>query len=294
VPVLGVLPHLRGLDLPEEDSLGLDGADLTLDGVVTVDIAVARLPHIANFDDFDPLRAEPGVRVRYVECSSDLGEPHLAIIPGTKTTMADLAWLKESGLAAGFQALAAKGVPIIGICGGYQMLGRRIDDPTGSESRVPTMDGLGLLSVDTLFEPVKRTVRVEGRLLATAGPLAAAAESPITGYEIHMGTTLVDASAGRLVRIDRRSSEAIQELDGAVSADGLGMGTYLHGLFDNDILRHALLDWLAARRDSRPRTANITVRRQIIGERDRQLDRLADVVRSNLDLAPLLAACGLA
>jgi adenosylcobyric acid synthase len=294
VPVLGVLPHLRGLDLPEEDSLGLDGADLTFDGAVTVDIAVARLPHIANFDDFDPLRAEPGVRVRYVECSSDLGEPHLAIIPGTKTTMADLAWLKESGLAAGFQALAAKGVPIIGICGGYQMLGRRIDDPTGSESRVPTMDGLGLLSVDTLFEPVKRTVRVEGRLLATAGPLAAAAESPITGYEIHMGTTLVDASAGRLVRIDRRSSEAIQELDGAVSADGLVMGTYLHGLFDNDILRHALLDWLAARRDSRPRTANITVRRQIIGERDRQLDRLADVVRSNLDLAPLLAACGLA
>src|SRR4051794_30171826 len=186
VPCLGVLPFLRGLDLPEEDSLGLEpthtDSPAFADDEQAVDIAVVRLPRIANFDDFAPLQAEPGVRVRYVESGEALGQPDLAIIPGTKTTMADLAWLRESGLADALCRLAASGTPIVGICGGYQMLGRTILDPNGSESSVPSMLGLGLLPVDTVFEPVKRTVQVRGRVLTDSGPFAAAAGSEIVAY----------------------------------------------------------------------------------------------------------------
>jgi adenosylcobyric acid synthase len=254
---------------------------------------VIRLPRIANFDDFDPLRAEPGARVRYVERVDDLVRPDLAVIPGTKTTMADLVWLRGRGLADRLTELAGDGVPILGICGGFQMLGRRIDDPEASESSVASMDGLGLLPVTTTFEPVKRTVRIEGRLLPSTGPLEAAAGSVVAAYEIHMGRSLADRSIQPLVRIERRSGEPVDELDGAVSSDGLILGTYLHGLFDNDRLRHALIDWLVARRQGGVNRPGIAQRHQAAPERARQLDRLAGVVRQNLDLRPLLAACGI-
>jgi adenosylcobyric acid synthase len=294
VPVLGVLPYLRGLDLPQEDSLSLDGAGAASSGRDDLDIAVMRLPRIANFDDFDPLRAEPNVRVRYVERASDLGQPDLAIIPGTKTTMADLEWLRGTRLADALCALAEAGAPIFGICGGSQMLGRRIDDPHGSESEIPSTPGLGLLPVDTTFAPVKRTVRVEGQLLRADGPLAGASDSAVRAYEIHMGTTRADPGVRPLVRIERRSGESVDELDGAISHNGLVVGTYLHGLFDNDPLRYALLDWLAARRPGRTALPGPSTRHQTAPERALQLDRLADVVRANLDLNPLLTVCGLA
>jgi adenosylcobyric acid synthase len=299
VPFLGVLPYLPDLDLPEEDSLGLERPAPALtstprEGERNVDIAVIHLPRIANFDDFAPLQAEPGVSVRYVERASGLGQPDLIILPGTKTTMADLVWLRESGLAKSLQRCAERGVPVIGICGGYQMLGRRIDDPSASESAVPTMEGLELLPVDTVFEPEKRTVQVRGRVLATDGMLAAAAGSDVVAYEIHMGQTRTDASVAAFVRLRERQGAAVDELDGAVSADGLVMGTYLHGLFDNDALRHSLVDWLAARKRGRLPIPDDADRREHTRDRERQLDRLADVVRRDLDLRPLLAAVGLA
>ncbi len=298
VPCLGVLPYLRDLDLPEEDSLGLEGSPgdsrADADGATYgVDIAVIRLPRIANFDDFAPLQAEPRVRLRYVERAADLGQPDLAIIPGTKTTMADLAWLRERGFAAGLYALAERGVPLIGICGGYQMLGRRVEDPSGSESNVSAMDGLGLLPVDTIFEPEKRTVQVRGRLLATVGPLAGARGSEVVAYEIHMGRTVADPSLAPLLRIQERQGAVVDELDGTVSADGVILGTYLHGLFDNDPLRHALIEWLLTRRHAEPGGSAPLAPGQHAQERERQLDRLADVVRHNLNLEPLLAARGL-
>jgi adenosylcobyric acid synthase len=298
VPCLGVLPYLRDLDLPEEDSLGLERASSDAPATAPggpggVDIAVVQLPRIANFDDFAPLQAEPGVRLRYVERAPDLGQPDLVIIPGTKTTMADLAWLREHGFAPDLYTLAERGVPIVGICGGYQMLGRRVEDPSGSESDAGGMDGLGLLPVDTIFEPEKRTVQVRGRLLATTGPLAGAVGSEVVAYEIHMGRTLTDPSLAPLLRLHMRQGAGTDELDGAVTADGLVMGTYLHGLFDNDVLRHALVDWLRNRRQSLVADRPPLAPRDHALERERQLDRIAKVLRGNLNLEPMLAACGL-
>ena len=292
-PFLGVLPYLPDLDLPEEDSLGLDRPRDTADDRARADVAVIRLPRIANFDDFAPLQAEPALRVRYVDRLSDLGQPDLAIIPGTKTTMADLAWLRQTGLADALISLARGGRPIIGICGGYQMLGRRLDDPNGSESDVTSMDGLGLLPVDTTFVPEKRTVRVYGRLLASDGPLAGASGSAVVAYEIHMGRTERGSTLRPLVRIEERSGSTVEEFDGAISADGLTLGTYLHGLFDNDSLRLALITWLKARRVGRTASSPPETPRRHALDRQRQLDRLADVVRRELDVGALWSACNL-
>jgi len=301
VPVLGVVPYLKNLDLPEEDSLSLDDEPKQRERPDEhLDIAVIRLPHIANFDEFAPLAAEPEVRLRYVEQNADLGTPDLLILPGTKTTVSDLAWLRATGLAERIAGLADARLPIIGICGGYQMLGRQIRDPHGVESAEPVVAGLGLLPVSTTFAATKRTVRVQGQILATVGALAGAAGRELIAYEIHMGRTEADAGLSSLVQITDRSGEGVSERDGAISADGLLMGTYLHGLFENDAARHALIDGLLARRRAgAPTQAGSTatpvpaVRRNLAADRAYQLDRLADTVRGSLDLRPLLAACGL-
>ena len=293
VPVLGVVPHLMNLDLPEEDSLGLDAAGSTLQSETGVDIAVIRLPRIANFDEFAPLAAEPAVRLRYVERADQLGQPDLAIIPGTKTTVADLEWLRQTGLADRLVVLASGGTPLVGICGGYQMLGRAIHDPHATESDRGTVVGLGLLPVETTFATTKRTVRVQGKLLATHGPLGGAEGSDLIAYEIHMGRSVADPGLAPLVRIESRSGEALEELDGLISNDGLVAGTYLHGLFENDAARHALIDGLLARSRATGPVAPVSARRILTIDRAYQLDRLADTVRASLDLRPLLAACGL-
>ena len=163
VPVLGVIPWLAGLDLPEEDAEVLSrqsAHSLTNDAL---DIAVIRLPRISNFDDFAPLAAEPNVRVRYVDSLARLGNPSAIILPGTKSTLADLAWLQEAGLAERIFALAAQGTPIVGICGGYQMLSQTLSDPEQVESNVTDMLGLGLLPTTTVFAPHKETHQVRDR-----------------------------------------------------------------------------------------------------------------------------------
>ncbi|MCC7366992.1 MAG: cobyric acid synthase [Chloroflexi bacterium] len=294
VPVLGVVPHLPRLDLPEEDSLGLDDAASTADPSGRIDIAVIRLPHIANFDEFAPLAGEPLVRLRYVEQLADLGQPNLVILPGTKTTVADLDWLRRTGLADGVLGLAQRRTPILGICGGYQMLGSAIHDPDHAESGMDSVPGLGLLPVETTFATTKRTVRVHGRLLGSVGPFGEAAGADVVAYEIHMGRSVAGAALQPLVRIDTRSGESVRELDGLVSGDGLIAGTYLHGLFENDALRHGIVDGLAAQAPARQSgRAEDRPRRNLAAERGRELDRLADAVRASLDLRPLLAASGL-
>ena len=297
VPMLGVIPYLKDLDLPEEDSLAFDEVIQRTTAPDAVKIAVIRLPRIANFDEFAPLAAEPAVRLRYVERADDLGQPDFVIIPGTKTTVADLDWLRATGLADAILTLSAGGTPVLGICGGYQMLGRKIRDPHQSESDRGEVDGLGLLPIETTFATTKRTVRVEGLFKAPRGPLAGARGSPIVAYEIHMGRTSISyGDLQAMVAIDKRSGEFVDEPDGAVTRDGLVMGTYLHGLLENDAPRHALIDWLQSRRhasDRAPGSASQPIRRSFAADRGREMDRLAATVRSSLDLKPLLAACGL-
>ena len=284
VPVLGVIPWLDDLRVAEEDAVALERPDAvergTAERPAAIDIAVVRLPRVANFDDFDPFVDEPGVRLRYVARPRDLGTPDLLVLPGTKATIADLAALRRSGLAEAIIDAHARGATVVGICGGFQMLGQWLRDPHGVEAEpgpetAGEVPGLGLLPVSTTFAATKTTRRVSGRAAqGLDGPWAAASGLPIAGYEIHMGTTVATDAAeapAPLLELDGHA-------DGAISADGRVAGAYVHGLFANDALRHALLRGLG-------RTTAPAHR----FDREREFDRLAQHVRSHLDMARVRA-----
>jgi adenosylcobyric acid synthase len=276
VPVLGVVPYMPALAVPEEDAVALDSLAAPPRGAA-IDIVVIRLPHIANFDDFDPLRAEPGVALRYVESPRELGSPDAVILPGTKSTVADLCWLRATGLAEAIAAASRRGVAVVGVCGGYQMMGRVIRDPHGVESRAADVAGLGLLPIDTTFAEEKATFRVRARALGGPGWLHGAAGQEVDGYEIHMG----HSRGGRAwLEIAERNGQAVALTDGAVSDDGRVWGCYLHGLFANGALRRA---WLNSLRPGAPMTAGHGT------PRDESLDRLASAVEAALDVARLEA-----
>ncbi len=268
VPVLGVVPFLRDLGLPDEDavSLTVGAGEPTLD---EIDIVVIRLPRIANFDDFDPLRAEPGVRVRYVDDAARLARPHAVILPGTKSTAADLSWLRERGLADAVARLAEAGTAVVGICGGYQMLGRVVRDPCGVEGAEGETPGIGLLDVETTFEGEKATHRARARLVGGPGWLDRLRGKEVAGYEIHMGRT---PSPHPLLDVVERGGAGCSVPDGAASRDGRVWGCYLHGLFANDPFRRAWLASLAP--GSRPGVGPEA------GRIESALDRLADAVEA--------------
>jgi len=240
VPVLGIIPFLPALALPEEDAVALDVAPNT--PATTISIAVVRLPHIANFDDFDPLREEAGVGVRYVQSPAALASPHAVILPGTKSTVADLAWLRSQGLAEAIKELAARGTSVVGICGGYQMLGRLIRDPGHVESPAGEAQGLGLLPVETTFETAKATYQARALVRGGAGWLGTVVDREVDGYEIHMGRSV---GGCHWLRIVRRNGATVDMPDGAISDDGRVWGCYLHGLFGNACFRRAWLGSLA-------------------------------------------------
>jgi adenosylcobyric acid synthase len=285
VPVLGVVSMIPERLVPAEDSLDLEriaGAA----GDAVLDVAVVRLPRIANFDDFEPLAGEPGVRVRFVRTAAELAGADLVVLPGTKTTVADLTWLQASGVGAAVRAAAAVGRSVLGVCGGFQMLGERVDDPEGMEGLPGSAEGLGLLPVTTVFAGTKRTVRVRARVVATRGLLAEIVGHEIAAYEIHVGSTRCVGEAA--FAITSRGAGPVDEADGAVSADGAVIGTYLHGLFADDRLRGAVLRAVAARagRVPDPRWG----RRRRAGER---YDRLADIVGEAVDMTAVAKLVGL-
>lgn len=279
VPVAGVVPYFQGIHITEEDSVALEKRRALKNRIdFDLDIAVIALPHIANFDDFDPLEREPGVRLRYVEADDDFGEPDLIILPGTKSTVADLRYLCAAERDREIIHRVSQGTPVIGICGGYQMLGLTIHDPDGIESREPVTNGLGLLPVTSRFMSVKSTHQVRGRVAHGRGILAQAEGIEICGYEIHMGQT-DSANTANLFELTERSSQPCAALDGCLSQDGNIIGTYLHGFFHNDGLRHAILNEIASRkgRSLWLHASNFSM--------DEQYDRLAAHVRENLNMS---------
>jgi len=288
IRVLGVVPFVRDLRIADEDSVALDNANRVSQSASGIDIAVIRLPHISNFDDFDPLRAEADVTVRFVDRVEDIGLPDLLILPGTKTTTADLRYLRERGLTSHIVELAHTGVPVLGICGGYQMLGETIYDPSGVESDELEVKGLGLLPVTTTFTAEKQTTRARGHIQAECGLFANARGLDVTGYEIHMGQTSVlpQTRSTLLLRVVARGEEDAADDDGAVSDDGMIAGTYFHGLFENDTLRHVLLVNLAARKGWTRATAPARF------DRNAEYDRLAETVRAHLNLDEVLKILG--
>lgn len=270
VPVLGVVPYTP-LDLDDEDSLaerlGRHAAP------EPVDVAVIRLPHISNFTDFNPLEQVGGLGVRYARDARLLGTPDLVILPGTKNTLGDLLWLREMGLEAAICRLAERGVPIVGICGGYQMLGRSISDPHGVEQG-GTVEGLGLLPVDTVFEQEKTRTRATGQVARVGGPLAALAGAPVEGYEIHMGRT--EGEAQSFAWIGQEGGEASP--DGAWRENVYG--TYLHGLFDSPAVVQALARALFAAKG----LDEASLAAFDGGHKERQYDLLAETIRNSLDM----------
>jgi adenosylcobyric acid synthase len=278
VPVLGVVPHLGAAPIPEEDSLVLDAAARGSEHAnARVVVAVPRLPRIANFDDLEPLAGEPGVAVRFVAHPEALDAADIIVLPGSKTTVADLAWVRERGLDAAIARAALEGRLVIGVCGGYQMLGERLEDPDHVESNTAAVPGLGLLPVVTTFARDKATRRVRARVLP-GGPLDAAARVLVDGYEIHCGRTVVYGGSPVFALVEH-AGETGEGVDGV--RIGHVFGTYLHGCLSSGPLRRALLTAAVARRGDTPdpRWGADTA-----GDR---YDRLADRVGAALDLEAL-------
>ncbi|MBI2461979.1 MAG: cobyric acid synthase, partial [Candidatus Rokubacteria bacterium] len=270
-PVLGVVPYLQDLRLPEEDSVALEGPS-PREGR---SVAVVRLPHIANFTDFDPLALEPGTTVRYVHHPDELAGAGLILVPGSKDTLADLRWLRVSGFAEALVRHVEQGGALGGICGGYQMLGLRVEDPERLEGG-GAEDGLGLLPVVTTLAREKITRRVRARL-AHGGPAFEA-------YEIHLGRT---AAPDRLPPFALIEEGGGWRPDGAVSREGRVWGTYLHGLFDAGSARRAILERHLGR------VLGGTPAPDYRELREQEYDRLAEALGSTLDLPALFALAGL-
>lgn len=276
-PVLGVIPWLKNLAVAQEDSVYLDesrGSAVPGD----VDIAVIKFPRIANYDDFDPLALEEKISLRFVERPEDLGKPDAVILPGSKTTLKDLAWLRSMGFDGLLAALALSGASLVGICGGYQMLGRGIADALGVEGEPSEGSGLGFLPGETFFEPAKATMQARG---ATVPGACFPGEHPfaVQGYEIHMGRTVLPEGARPLIRLDDG------RCDGAVSAGGRIWGTYLHGVFDNGPFRSAWLRSIGWKGREKPLS--------FAEVREQAFNRLADEVEAVLDMKALERIIGL-
>ena len=273
LPVVGVVPYLK-VEIEDEDSLS--DRLCAESRVKPLDIAILRLPHVSNFTDFIPLEQHPLLGVRYADSPRRLGTPDLIILPGTKNTMDDLRWLRESGLEPLVQKLASRGTPVLGVCGGYQMLGEELSDPAGEESGAPCcLPGLGLLPASTVFSAEKRLSQSTGQALAE--PFAGAA---LTGYEIHAGRTQVMGKP--FCRLADGSPEGCVQ--------GNVFGTYLHGLFDTGELTEKLTAFLCRKKGIDPADARLIPMEEY---RQQQFDLLADGVRAALDLNAVYAAMGL-
>jgi adenosylcobyric acid synthase len=279
--VLGVVPHVPALRIADEDSVGLESrSERARGGAGQVDLAVVKLPQISNYDDVLALEHEAGVSVRFVQTPAELRGADLVVLPGTKSTAADLTWLRATGLAAELGRRGAGGGFILGICGGCQMLGEWILDPERVESSQECVPGLGLLGLCTRFEPGKLTAQVEARVHAP-GFFGADHSELLQGYEIHMGQLSRSATARGAFRLSSRNGRGVDVIDGAISATGNVVGTMLHGLLENESLRASLL--AALRRERGSETAPAPA----IPSREAEYDRLEAVVRQSLDL-PLL------
>ena len=257
VPVAGVVPYLH-VDIDDEDSLSERFGRL-------IDIAVIRLPRISNFTDFSPFERYENVSLRYVERARDLRAPDMIVIPGTKSTITDLQWLRQSGLEASIQKAASGGTLVFGVCGGYQMLGRHISDPEQVEAAgVTEIDGMGLLPLETVFHGEKVQTQTNGVFSGVAGLLSELNGKRYAGYEIHMG----------------RSEEA----RGALISLGNVYGSYVHGIFDEQEVADTILKALCTKKGVSFESLGTFDARAY---KERQYDLLADAVREGLDM-PLI------
>lgn len=295
-PVLGVIPYLGDLGLHEEDGIPLERIGLRRQRAKgqRIKIVVLRLRYISNFTDFDPFMYEPDAELIYSLWEGDIENADLVIIPGSKNTVKDLLFLREHGIEKSIKLAAEKGIPVAGICGGYQMLGKKIHDPYGIESEYMEIDGLGLLDTETTLEKIKTTFQVEAEIIQPmqdtgygiqgkknrASCIVHHGSLRLKGYEIHMGISKGDIGLFRIYRSGGLNSlnGSNYTLDG--SRKGNVWGTYIHGIFDNDTFRRSLIDSLRFNRGMKPLEETIDFSKL----RDSSLDRWARIIKDSIDI----------
>jgi len=281
IPVIGVLPYVHDLGLPEEDGLALHGKSgfrSQKPEVKAIRIVVVRLKYIANFTDFDPLGHEPDVELVYSTNPADIENADMVIIPGTKNTVKDLLLLREQSLDASISRAFSKGIEVMGMCGGYQMLGRKIFDPHHAESSHAEVDGFGLLNIETVFEREKTTCQVEAEIVRSRK----SENETLRGYEIHMGVSTGDIGLFRIKRLSDAPTFNTQHstwlFDGSMNMNC--WGTYLHGIFDNNEFRRQLLNRIREKKGLLP----LPVTFDYAGTKEKALDNLARIVGENIDM----------
>ncbi len=272
-PVLGVIPYFTDIHIPEEDAIASKATLVPKTRDDAIDITITFLPHVSNFTDFDPFENEPDVNLRYLRPGEPVGETDVLIVPGTKSTVDDLAHLRERGIDRAIIALAHSGrATVVGICGGYQMLGKKLLDPDAVESQTPETAGLGLLDVETTFSADKKLCQAEAIHIESG--------LSVHGYEIHMGSTARGSDTRFMFEIARRRTEGDwSPRDGAVAREGNVWGTYLHGVFDDDRFRRHFIDSIRTRKGMKP-LGEIMCRY----DTDAEYEKLAAVLRENLDI----------
>ena len=281
LPVLGVIPFERKLELDQEDSVEIGHSQNTFFSSDTVNIAVVLVPHMSNFTDFNRLAAESDVVLRYVKSPREMSGADVIILPGSKSTMADLDYLREAGFISAVQNHASTGSELVGICGGYQMLGREISDPYGIESGGKTT-GLDFLDVVTELMPEKRTVQVEAQPLLPGTP----ADCAVRGYEIHVGQTQRGQVSACFRIVSRADSDKAELMDdGAISDDCRTWGTYIHGVFDSPAFRRYWLNRIRARKglSSLP----VAVSQNVNQKLSCAIDKWADHLDRHLDISAI-------
>ncbi len=296
IPFVGVVPWFgKEIYLPEEDGVALEGGGqkglskvASEVGEQTLSIGVIRLPHISNFTDFDPLLHEPHVRLDYLEPQSPLAGYHLIILPGSKNTLEDLALLHEADLPRRLKAFSEAGGAVVGICGGFQMLGSSLRDPGMIESGRGEIEGLGLLPVITEMAPEKITVQCRARV---AAPYFGR-DLEVQGYEIHQGRTSLQGTAESLLQVTQ--TDGRQYADGFIADHGRVWGSYMHGIFDNDSFRTAYLDFIrgqaaSGRQSSKVAAPGISYKQR----KEDGLNALADLLSTSLDMKMIDQLAGL-
>ena len=285
IPVTGVVPYFY-LDLDEEDSLTERFQKKEKPGLI--DLAVIRFPRISNFTDLAPLEALEEVSVRYVSSPAEFGNPDAVILPGTKNTISDLLWMRQNGLEARILKHSPQNKPVFGICGGYQMLGMEISDPTGEEYG-GTVQGMGLLDTKTVFRPEKHRTRVHGTFGKMKGILKEMKGLPFEGYEIHMGETILDEHASGLITLEN-DSDTLQQGHPDGSQKENVYGCYVHGIFDSPEMSGGFLSALLKEKGYDPETVQAVDWKSY---KEEQYDKLADIVRASLDMEEIYKIIGL-
>jgi len=283
-PVLGVLPYLGDMGLHEEDGIPVERFR-RFKHSHPIRIAVVALRYISNFTDFDPFLYEPDVELNYTLRDGDIENADLVILPGSKNTVQDLLFLRETGIEESVKRAAAKGIPVVGVCGGYQMLGRRIADPLGVERSSKETRGMGLLDVETVLEGKKVTAQVEAELVQGSEFKVqnnGIDDRQLKGYEIHMGRTTGEVGLFSIKRIRTHAEPGTVnvELISDGSRRGNVWGTYIHGIFDNDLFRRGIIDALRRAKGLPPGGETVNFAQ----ERERALDQWATVLKNNLDV----------